>query len=89
MKGIESVQQGFKQSPYPEDKYDTLEEVLAEKLKDQKLKGMVNELLDACVKITEAPKSGGGKIKTPDWYGNQTQRVEMNRIWGAADVETR
>lgn len=36
------------------DKYDTLEEVLAEKLKDVKLKGMVNELLDACVKITEA-----------------------------------
>eukprot|EP00438_Fugacium_kawagutii_P022179 Skav235074 [mRNA] locus=scaffold3466:165878:170057:- [translate_table: standard] len=52
------------------DKYDTLEEaafncgfplvhrfdveVLAEKLKDAKLKGMVNELLDACVKITEA-----------------------------------
>jgi len=36
------------------DKYDTLEEVLATKLKDDKLKGMVNELLDACVKITEA-----------------------------------
>jgi sedoheptulose-bisphosphatase len=36
------------------DKYDTLEEVLASKLKDEKLKGMVNELLDACVKITEA-----------------------------------
>ena len=30
-------------------------EVLAEKLKDAKLKGMVNELLDACVKITEVP----------------------------------
>ena len=30
-------------------------QVLAEKLKDAKLKGMVNELLDACVKITEAP----------------------------------
>jgi len=29
--------------------------VLAEKLKDAKLKGMVNELLDACVKITEVP----------------------------------
>jgi len=36
------------------DKYDTLEEVLATKLKNEKLKGMVNELLDACVKITEA-----------------------------------
>ena len=31
-----------------------LAEVLADKLKDQKLTGMVNELLDACVKITEA-----------------------------------
>ena len=29
--------------------------MLAEKLKDAKLKGMVNELLDACVKITEVP----------------------------------
>eukprot|EP00441_Pelagodinium_beii_P038919 CAMPEP_0197651924 /NCGR_PEP_ID=MMETSP1338-20131121/34138_1 /TAXON_ID=43686 ORGANISM="Pelagodinium beii, Strain RCC1491" /NCGR_SAMPLE_ID=MMETSP1338 /ASSEMBLY_ACC=CAM_ASM_000754 /LENGTH=141 /DNA_ID=CAMNT_0043226691 /DNA_START=60 /DNA_END=481 /DNA_ORIENTATION=- len=36
------------------DKYDTLEEVLAAKLKDGKLKAHVNELLDACVKITEA-----------------------------------
>lgn len=36
------------------DKYDTLEEVLSEKLKDPKLTGMVNELFDACVKITEA-----------------------------------
>ena len=36
------------------DKYDTLDEVLTLKLKDDKLKGMVNELLDACVKITEA-----------------------------------
>jgi len=36
------------------DKYDTLEEVLASKLKDSKLKSMTNELLDACVKITEA-----------------------------------
>eukprot|EP00929_Paragymnodinium_shiwhaense_P044009 TRINITY_DN2257_c0_g1_i8.p1 TRINITY_DN2257_c0_g1~~TRINITY_DN2257_c0_g1_i8.p1 ORF type:complete len:428 (+),score=113.96 TRINITY_DN2257_c0_g1_i8:93-1376(+) len=36
------------------DKYDTLEEILAAKLKDQKLTGMVNELMDACVKITEA-----------------------------------
>jgi len=36
------------------DKYDTLEEVLAAKLKDKKLTGLVNELLDACVKITEA-----------------------------------
>ena len=33
-------------------------EVLGEKLKDAKLKGMVNELLDACVKITEAGLSG-------------------------------
>lgn len=36
------------------DKYDTLDEVLAKSLKDEKLKGMVKELLDACVKITEA-----------------------------------
>lgn len=36
------------------DKYETLEEVLATKLKDEKLKGLVNELLGACVKITEA-----------------------------------
>eukprot|EP00929_Paragymnodinium_shiwhaense_P044008 TRINITY_DN2257_c0_g1_i7.p1 TRINITY_DN2257_c0_g1~~TRINITY_DN2257_c0_g1_i7.p1 ORF type:complete len:429 (+),score=117.01 TRINITY_DN2257_c0_g1_i7:63-1349(+) len=36
------------------DKYDTLEEVLSTKLKDEKLTGMVNELMDACVKITEA-----------------------------------
>ena len=28
--------------------------MLGDKLKDEKLKGMVNELLDACVKITEA-----------------------------------
>eukprot|EP00929_Paragymnodinium_shiwhaense_P044006 TRINITY_DN2257_c0_g1_i3.p1 TRINITY_DN2257_c0_g1~~TRINITY_DN2257_c0_g1_i3.p1 ORF type:complete len:435 (+),score=122.78 TRINITY_DN2257_c0_g1_i3:64-1368(+) len=36
------------------DKYETLEEVLSAKLKDEKLTGMVNELMDACVKITEA-----------------------------------
>lgn len=36
------------------DKYETLDEVLATKLKNEKLKGLVNELLDACVKITEA-----------------------------------
>lgn len=36
------------------DKYDTIEEVMATKLKDTKLQGMVKELLDACVKITEA-----------------------------------
>merc|ERR1711972_780303 len=36
------------------DKYDTVEEVLEKSLKDSKLKGMVNELLEACVKITEA-----------------------------------
>jgi sedoheptulose-bisphosphatase len=36
------------------DKYDTLAEVLDKKLADTKLRGMVNELLDACVKITEA-----------------------------------
>ncbi|CAE8597045.1 unnamed protein product [Polarella glacialis] len=36
------------------DKYDTLEEVLALKLKDEKLKGLVHELLGACVKITDA-----------------------------------
>jgi len=31
---------------------------LGEKLKDAKLKGMVNELLDACVKITEVGLDG-------------------------------
>lgn len=36
------------------DKYDTLDEVLSAKLKDTKLQGMVKQLLDACVKITEA-----------------------------------
>eukprot|EP00440_Ansanella_granifera_P022801 gb/GFBE01024763.1/.p1 GENE.gb/GFBE01024763.1/~~gb/GFBE01024763.1/.p1 ORF type:complete len:418 (+),score=118.43 gb/GFBE01024763.1/:1-1254(+) len=36
------------------DKYDTLDEVLSQKLKDPKLRGMVTELLDACVKITDA-----------------------------------
>lgn len=36
------------------DKYDTLEEVMAEKLKDPKLQAMVNELMDSYVKITEA-----------------------------------
>lgn len=36
------------------DKYDTLAEVLDQKLKDPKLRSMVEELLDACVKITEA-----------------------------------
>jgi len=36
------------------DKYDSIDEVMAKKLKDPKLQGMVNELLDACVKITEA-----------------------------------
>jgi sedoheptulose-bisphosphatase len=36
------------------DKYDTLAEVFDQKLKDPKLRGMVEELLEACVKITEA-----------------------------------
>jgi len=36
------------------DKYDTLEEVMAQKLKDPKLQSMVNELMDSYVKITEA-----------------------------------
>jgi sedoheptulose-bisphosphatase len=36
------------------DKYDTLDEVLSTKLKDAKLQGMVKQLLDACVKITDA-----------------------------------
>jgi sedoheptulose-bisphosphatase len=36
------------------DKYDTLEEVLALKMKDPKLQSMVRQLLGACVKITEA-----------------------------------
>lgn len=36
------------------DKYDSLEEVMELKLKDPKLKALVNELLDACVKITDA-----------------------------------
>jgi len=36
------------------DKYDTIDEVMAKSLKDPKLQGMVKELLQACVKITEA-----------------------------------
>lgn len=36
------------------DKYDTIEEVMALKMKDTKLQAMTNELLDACVKITDA-----------------------------------
>lgn len=36
------------------DKYDTLDEVMDKSLKDAKLQGMVKELLEACVKITEA-----------------------------------
>lgn len=36
------------------DKYDTLAEVLDQKLKDPKIRSMVEELLDACVKITDA-----------------------------------
>jgi len=36
------------------DKYDTLDEVMALKMKDKKLQAMTKELLDACVKITEA-----------------------------------
>mmetsp|Transcript_46337 Transcript_46337/g.107866 ORF Transcript_46337/g.107866 Transcript_46337/m.107866 type:complete len:421 (+) Transcript_46337:78-1340(+) len=36
------------------DKYDTLEEVMAEKLKDPKLQSMVMELMDSYVQITDA-----------------------------------
>eukprot|EP00448_Togula_jolla_P018736 CAMPEP_0170591420 /NCGR_PEP_ID=MMETSP0224-20130122/12395_1 /TAXON_ID=285029 /ORGANISM="Togula jolla, Strain CCCM 725" /LENGTH=416 /DNA_ID=CAMNT_0010915285 /DNA_START=41 /DNA_END=1291 /DNA_ORIENTATION=+ len=36
------------------DSYETIESVMEKKLKDPKVKGMVNELLAACVKITEA-----------------------------------
>jgi len=36
------------------DKYDTIDEVMEKSLKDQKMQGMVRELLDACVRITEA-----------------------------------
>lgn len=36
------------------DKYDTLDEVMTLKMKDKKLQAMTKELLDACVKITEA-----------------------------------
>jgi len=36
------------------DKYDTIDEVMAKSLKDPKMQSMVKELLDACVKITEA-----------------------------------
>jgi sedoheptulose-bisphosphatase len=36
------------------DKYDTVDEVMEKSLKDPKMRGMVKELLDACVKITEA-----------------------------------
>jgi len=36
------------------DKYDTIDEVMEKSLKDPKMRAMVKELLDACVKITEA-----------------------------------
>jgi len=36
------------------DKYDTIDEVMEKSLKDPKLQSMVKELLEACVKITEA-----------------------------------
>merc|ERR1719353_344595 len=36
------------------DKYDTLEEVLAEKLADKELVSVVNTMMDACGTITEA-----------------------------------
>lgn len=46
--------------------------MLADKLKDGKLKGMVNELLDACVKITEAAASS--------WAKGSRQALRVNLV---------
>lgn len=55
-------------------------EVLAEKLKDAKLKGMVNELLDACVKITEARQLTSHLVlqSAGRAWGNDTGREETD-----------
>ncbi|CAJ1376778.1 unnamed protein product [Effrenium voratum] len=70
------------------DKYDTLEEVLAEKLKDEKLKGMVNELLDACVKITEALRVNLVTVNdASNAFGDRQLTVDViadNLLWDLA-----
>ncbi|CAK9005868.1 unnamed protein product [Durusdinium trenchii] len=70
------------------DKYDTLEEVLAEKLKDDKLKGMVNELLDACVKITEALRINLVTVNdASNAFGDRQLTVDViadNLLWDLA-----
>ncbi|CAE7449733.1 unnamed protein product [Symbiodinium natans] len=70
------------------DKYDTLEEVLADKLKDQKLKGMVNELLDACVKITEALRVNLVTVNdASNAFGDRQLTVDViadNLLWDLA-----
>ena len=70
------------------DKYDTLEEVLAEKLKDEKLKGMVNELLDACVTITEALRVNLVTVNdASNAFGDRQLTVDViadNLLWDLA-----
>ncbi|CAE7193373.1 unnamed protein product [Symbiodinium microadriaticum] len=70
------------------DKYDTLEEVLADKLKDEKLKGMVNELLDACVKITEALRVNLVTVNdASNAFGDRQLTVDViadNLLWDLA-----
>ena len=70
------------------DKYDTLEEVLGEKLKDDKLKGMVNELLDACVKITEALRVNLVTVNdASNAFGDRQLTVDViadNLLWDLA-----
>jgi len=70
------------------DKYDTLEEVLGEKLKDEKLKGMVNELLDACVKITEALRVNLVTVNdASNSFGDRQLTVDViadNLLWDLA-----
>ncbi|CAE7765488.1 unnamed protein product, partial [Symbiodinium pilosum] len=70
------------------DKYDTLEEVLGDKLKDEKLKGMVNELLDACVKITEALRVNLVTVNdASNAFGDRQLTVDViadNLLWDLA-----
>ena len=70
------------------DKYDTLEEVLSLKLKDEKLKGMVNELLDACVKITEALRVNLVTVNdASNAFGDRQLTVDViadNLLWDLA-----
>jgi len=51
---------------------------LDQKLKDQKLKGMVNELLDACVKITEALRVNLVTVNdSSNTFGDQQLTVDV------------